>query len=727
MKTIVTLIFSLSFCLAKDQFPDHLMEMVNTIKHRYKIESKEDLIKFIPPSSHHQVHSTRDVEDLIGEWYVLHEKNDMFITVDSDQSFPDPMSMIAMTEGNGVVTATTTIPDTEQPSELKYFMVSSEDDQGGDDGDYSYGPRIGAYLTDLDPSSGGVYFDDGDGAATITFVNVPLYEDESSLQTFQIQLMYETGEVVLSFLGLSLSGEETDNAPGGLAIGLADGSGIYTGVDLSVDNEPNENPVEGFSMENQLDLENTKVTFTPDEYWSGYSTSKESVAILPGSYSNEIYVEDDGYAEFELDNEFTFFGWTYNTIYINNDGSVGFGSGDEHCVCWFCDAGDGDCAASYLAGYAEGDEGEGELRDNHTELGSVLNMSFMDFFAAMFGFSLDNITTPTIVTFGSSTDSEDNIDVVEAMVHNGSEWVEFSLVEGSEGSVSINNETYKVEFSEIVLVHEYEDWTLSLDGEIGPGLIELEAGVETELDLLGMMESDSSNERVWMTFNSDGTGQEVYISEEYYGEVEETEDFSWTSHGSDSLTLFHVYEDEYGYTQYDTMGIYYYFIDSEGPLVPFDTLVGWNESNPCEDFETADGIDYDMCFEDEGFSEILGGLEDISSFKIKGARYMIPAEYVAVDLVNDKLPSVYKLHSAYPNPFNPVTTIRFDVGATESKNTSLKIYDIKGKLVATLLDKNMHQGFYEVKWNASEMASGVYFSELRSGDMRITGKLILMK
>ena len=177
MKTIVTLIFSLSFCLAKDQFPDHLMEMVNTIKHRYKIESKEDLIKFIPPSSHHQVHSTRDVEDLIGEWYVLHEKNDMFITVDSDQSFPDPMSMIAMTEGNGVVTATTTIPDTEQPSELKYFMVSSEDDQGGDDGDYSYGPRIGAYLTDLDPSSGGVYFDDGDGAATITFVNVPLYED----------------------------------------------------------------------------------------------------------------------------------------------------------------------------------------------------------------------------------------------------------------------------------------------------------------------------------------------------------------------------------------------------------------------------------------------------------------------------------------------------------------------------------------------------------------------
>ena len=100
----------------------------------------------------------------------------------------------------------------------------------------------------------------------------------------------------------------------------------------------------------------------------------------------------------------------------------------------------------------------------------------------------------------------------------------------------------------------------ALDGEIGPGLIELEAGVETELDLLGMMESDSSNEEVWMTFNSDGTGHEVYISEEYYGEVEETEDFSWTSHGSDSLTLFHVYEDDYGYTQYDTMGIYYYFI-----------------------------------------------------------------------------------------------------------------------------------------------------------------------
>ena len=51
----------------------------------------------------------------------------------------------------------------------------------------------------------------------------------------------------------------------------------------------------------------------------------------------------------------------------------------------------------------------------------------MDFFAAMFGFPPDDITTPTMVTFGSSTDSEDNIDVVEAMVYNGNEWVEFGL------------------------------------------------------------------------------------------------------------------------------------------------------------------------------------------------------------------------------------------------------------------------------------------------------------
>ena len=89
------------------------------------------------------------------------------------------------------------------------------------------------------------------------------------------------------------------------------------------------------------------------------------------------------------------------------------------------------------------------------------------------------------------------------------------------------------------------------------------------------------------------------------------------------------------------------------------------------------------------------------------------------------LPSNFALYQNYPNPFNPVTTIRFLVETHH--NASLRVYDNMGRLVATLVDGQLQPGEYEVLWDASNIASGVYFYRLTTDNRQITRKLVLLK
>ncbi len=89
----------------------------------------------------------------------------------------------------------------------------------------------------------------------------------------------------------------------------------------------------------------------------------------------------------------------------------------------------------------------------------------------------------------------------------------------------------------------------------------------------------------------------------------------------------------------------------------------------------------------------------------------------------------FNLHLAYPNPFNPSTTIRFDVGLGEAimHPFQLTIYDITGRLVEALVDGELHSGSHEVIWNADRFASGVYFAYLKSNGLTQTQKITLLK
>jgi hypothetical protein len=89
-------------------------------------------------------------------------------------------------------------------------------------------------------------------------------------------------------------------------------------------------------------------------------------------------------------------------------------------------------------------------------------------------------------------------------------------------------------------------------------------------------------------------------------------------------------------------------------------------------------------------------------------------------------PKNFSLYQNYPNPFNPSTTIKFDVAKMQP--ISLKIYNSLGQLVYTLINgKSYNPGTYSVNWNASKLSSGVYFYELRAGDVVQSRKMMLLK
>jgi len=89
------------------------------------------------------------------------------------------------------------------------------------------------------------------------------------------------------------------------------------------------------------------------------------------------------------------------------------------------------------------------------------------------------------------------------------------------------------------------------------------------------------------------------------------------------------------------------------------------------------------------------------------------------------IPNNFSLSQNYPNPFNPSTTIRYTL--SKSSYVTLKVYNILGKEVATLVNEQKPSGTFEVTFTANNLASGVYFYSLRAGNFVSTKKLILMK
>ena len=104
-----------------------------------------------------------------------------------------------------------------------------------------------------------------------------------------------------------------------------------------------------------------------------------------------------------------------------------------------------------------------------------------------------------------------------------------------------------------------------------------------------------------------------------------------------------------------------------------------------------------------------------------------------IEVQSSELPSEFKLAQNYPNPFNPATTIEYSIPAevksqiSKVKNISLKVFDILGRVVATIVNENQLPGNYNVTWNAKSQPSGIYFYKLSSDNFVQTRKMILLR
>jgi len=104
---------------------------------------------------------------------------------------------------------------------------------------------------------------------------------------------------------------------------------------------------------------------------------------------------------------------------------------------------------------------------------------------------------------------------------------------------------------------------------------------------------------------------------------------------------------------------------------------------------------------------------------------LIDTSSTGIDEGIHSIPDKFVLHQNFPNPFNPETTIHFDL--PKQAFATLKIYNIKGILVATAIQRQMAAGRYQVQFSAEELASGIYFYTLESGEFRQCRKMIYVK
>lgn len=122
----------------------------------------------------------------------------------------------------------------------------------------------------------------------------------------------------------------------------------------------------------------------------------------------------------------------------------------------------------------------------------------------------------------------------------------------------------------------------------------------------------------------------------------------------------------------------------------------------------------------------------LKGFVINGQVYG-DTSTTAVTAIGSKVPEHYSLSQNYPNPFNPSTIIEFQIKEMSSPHVlsgdlvTLKIYDILGKEVATLVNEKLSPGVYEVTFDGSQYPSGVYFYRLETQSYKETKKMLMIK
>jgi len=244
---------------------------------------------------------------------------------------------------------------------------------------------------------------------------------------------------------------------------------------------------------------------------------------------------------------------------------------------------------------------------------------------------------------------------------------------------------------------------------------------------------DEIDDLLWASIDSSGQRVNVHYGKE--GTIDSIPDIRLVNPGVADFGKLIInagdmngdgYDDIAVTAPYATITSGYVFIYGGGPDID-------------EYFDAGKGMSLDSYFgysiaplgdiNEDGLSDIIVGAPHYDFYTNKGywGVFLGDTNIKVTDVESEieSNPKSFQLYQNYPNPFNPVTTIKYDI--VKAQDVKLAVYDILGREVATLVNAAQQPGSYELTWNASGFASGIYFYTLTSGDFTSTKKLILLK
>jgi hypothetical protein len=147
-------------------------------------------------------------------------------------------------------------------------------------------------------------------------------------------------------------------------------------------------------------------------------------------------------------------------------------------------------------------------------------------------------------------------------------------------------------------------------------------------------------------------------------------------------------------------------------------------------YSTDGGINWTQ--KNEGFdgSTLINSVHSNTSVVLSGTKgrsiWRRPySEFVGINLISTEIPSEYSLGQNYPNPFNPITNVKFSI--INAGDVKIVVYDLMGREMQTLVNEKLKPGKYEVMFDGSMLASGVYFYRMIANNYSETKKLIILK
>ena len=302
-------------------------------------------------------------------------------------------------------------------------------------------------------------------------------------------------------------------------------------------------------------------------------------------------------------------------------------------------------------------------------------------------------------------------------------------IEDAADYISIDTTSMRVDISALTVANDAGDTTYTISGTIVPGTMDLVADTPFEMPILA---DDSGpdpgdDETMTLQFFEDGTGLEIWsgIEEDYYYgyyEYSDTSEIEWSA-TDDSITLIFMHEGYYyGYEESDTISLAYEVTD--------DMLSLSAEFDFCENMED----DYYYYYYDSlncyDMFEMQFGIMDIQDITLDFWMEMSYSGPLAIAGEIGLQPGQFKLHQAYPNPFNPTTTLKYEMGSAGP--VSIDVFDVSGRKIRSLYNGIQIPGQHEIRWDAKDdhgrsMSSGVYLFKVNVNGKQQTAKSLLLK